>query len=210
MARAMTPLEKHRFKAVFPNLDVDQTVVTGEISIVYNCIAWTVGFSDRWIWPGDALADFDAFYHRFGFDPIIVNAGADAMAKAKKSYLTAAQKKILRDLRKRIPPEVQSNYEAAFGAWKDSWFSGGLAFNSNPHFRAVGKEYDSLIALGPSIIPLLVESLAEPDNFLALQLYDAIQSNDHLVVNIGPNDERIVEGEQGRARRVVQTWFANR
>ncbi len=64
--------------------------------------------------------------------------------------------------------------------------------------------------MGPAILPLVVESLADPENFFALQLYDAIQPNDQLVVQFEPADERVLEGEQGRARRVVQTWFANR
>ena len=37
----------------------------------------------------------------------------------------------------------------------------GLAISSNPHMRAVGREYDALIALGPSILPLLIEKLSE-------------------------------------------------
>ena len=64
--------------------------------------------------------------------------------------------------------------------------------------------------MGPAIIPLVVESLAEPDNFFALQLYDAIQSNEQLLVQYEADDERILEGEQGRAHRVVQSWFASR
>jgi hypothetical protein len=54
-----------------------------------------------------------------------------------------------------------------------------------------------------------VKKLAEPDNFLALTLYDAIQPNDKLVVQFAAGDERVLEGEQGRARRVVHAWFAN-
>ena len=82
--------------------------------------------------------------------------------------------------------------------------------SSDPHTRAAGKEFDSLIAFGPAILPLLIDKLADPENFLALQLYDAIQSDENLLVQYEPDDERIVEGEQGRARRVVQAWFANR
>ena len=67
MARPMTPAEKVRFKACFPSLDVDRSVVTGGASSVYNCIAWTVGVTNRWLWPGSSLANFDAFYKRFGF-----------------------------------------------------------------------------------------------------------------------------------------------
>jgi len=73
----------------------------------------------------------------------------------------------------------------------------------------VGAEFDALIGLGSGILPLVIEALAEPQNFLALQLYDAIQPNEKLIVHFEPRDERILEGEQGRARIVVQSWFAN-
>jgi len=59
-------------------------------------------------------------------------------------------------------------------------------------------------------LPLVVDKLADADNFLALQLYDAIQPDERLVVQYGPDDERILEGERGRARHVVQTWLTNR
>jgi hypothetical protein len=130
--------------------------------------------------------------------------------KTGRSYLSAAQRKALADVRARIPTDLRATYDRAFAAWKATWFRGGLAINSDPYSRAVGPEYDALIALGPGIIPLVVESLADPENFFALQLYDAIQPNDQLLVQFGPDDERVLEGEQGRARRVVQAWFANR
>src|SRR5438445_7036305 len=130
--------------------------------------------------------------------------------KTATSYLSAAQKRALHEERARVPEELRAAFDKAFDAWKATWFSGGLAISSNPHTRAVGKEYDALIAMGPAIIPLVVESLADPENFLALQLYDAIQPNEQLLVQYEPDDERILEGEQGRARRVVQAWFANR
>lgn len=126
-----------------------------------------------------------------------------------KSYLTGVEKKALREQLDSVPPQVRAAFEAAFSAWKDTWFSGGLAISSNPHTRAVGAEFDALIALGPAALPLVVEKLADPDNFLALQLYDAMQPNERLIVQFEPGDERILEGEQGRARRVVHAWFAN-
>src|SRR5438105_2959308 len=63
----MTPAEKQRFRTDFPNLDVNQAIVTNGPSRDYNCIAWTVGVMTAWIWPGNSIADFDAFYRRFGF-----------------------------------------------------------------------------------------------------------------------------------------------
>jgi hypothetical protein len=274
----MTAAEKTRFKGYFPALDVNKAVVTDNASHVYNCISWTVGVTNRWLWPGSTLASFDTFYRGFGFvragDGPIASWGhstinmthgsvsgpthgprweskcgadlriqhglnelvgssygrvvafyrrvrslsaanellAEEIVKEKlaKSYMTAAQRKVIAEEREQIDSESRSAYDSAFAAWKATWFEGGLAINSNPHTRAVGKEYDALIAMGPGIIPLVVESLADPENFIALQLYDAIQPNDRLLVQYELDDERILEGEQGRARRVVQVWFTNR
>jgi hypothetical protein len=130
--------------------------------------------------------------------------------KAAKSYLSAPQKRALRREIEHLPQDLRAVFDHSFAAWKRTWFSGGLAINSNPHTRAVGREYDELIALGARVLPLVVEQLAEPENFLALQLYDALQADEKLLVQFEPEDERILEGEQGRARRVVQAWFANR
>jgi hypothetical protein len=277
MPRPMTPAEKQRFRRHFPNLDVDQVIVTGEVSTVYNCISWTVGVTNRWLWPGSSIAHFETFYRGFGYirssnGPIAVwghstsnmthgsisglghgprwesKCGGDLRIQhglpelsgssygrvfaffrrsrlledvltstleqqmrenTGKPYMTAVQKKKLRDQINRLSPELRASFEAAFSAWKDTWFAGGLAISSNPQTRAVGKEYDALIALGPAILPLVVEKLTGPDNFLGLQLYDALQPNDRLIVQFEPEDELILEGEQGRARRVVQIWFAN-
>jgi hypothetical protein len=127
-----------------------------------------------------------------------------------RSYMTAAQKRALREKRERVPAELRAAFDKAFPVWKSTWFRGGLAISSNPHTRAIGKEYDALIALGPAILPLVIEQLADPENFLALQLYDSLQSNEKLLVQFEPDDERILEGEQGRAQRVVKAWFANK
>jgi hypothetical protein len=277
MARPMTPAEKQRFQGYFPSLDVNRAIVTGEVTTLYNCISWTVGITNRWLWPGNSLADFDTFYRGFGFirasDGTIAAWGISTSSmthgsvsgpghgprweskcggdlriqhglnelvsssyghvtgfyrrsrtllaayeaaredvmkeKTAKSYMSAAQRRILNEQRGRIPEGLQAAFEEAFAAWKNIWFRGGLAISSNPHTRAVGREYDALIALGPAILPLVIEKLADPENFLALQLYDAIQSSEKLRVQYEPDDERLLEGEQGRAQRAVQAWFAN-
>lgn len=86
--------------------------------------------------------------------------------------------------------------------------AGWLSVPTRTHAR-LGRSLTRLIALGPAILPLVIEKLTDPESFLALQLYDVIQLNERLLVQYGPDDERILEGEQGRARRVVQAWFAN-
>ncbi len=277
MPRPMTAPEKQRFRGLFPKLNVNQAVVTGEVSAVYNCLAWTVGLTDRWLWPGSSLVNFVLFYQGFGFiragdGPIAAwghsisgmthgsisgpghgprwesKCGADLRIhhglhelegssygrvlaffrktrfqkavfpplleqsmkeKTAKSYLTRGEKKALREQINLVPADLRAAFETAFREWKGAWFSGGLAISSDPHTRAVGKEFDALIALGSAILPLVIDKLADPENFLALQLYDAMQTNGRLLVQFEPEDERILEGEQGRARRVLQAWFAN-
>ena len=161
---------------------------------------------------GSSYGRVMAFYTRSRLLPAVNEPLVEGIVneKAPKSYLSAHQQKQLLAERDAIAAEVRDRFERAFDAWKQTWFSGGLAINSNPHSRAVGREYDALIALGPEVLPLVVEKLADPENFLALQLYDAMQPNERMVIHFGPDDERILEGEQGRARRVVNAWFANR
>ena len=125
-----------------------------------------------------------------------------------RSYLTESQRQALEAQTQGISAALRKRFDAAFAAWKQSWSRGGLAFSSNPRDRAVGKEFDRLIALGPAIIPLVVEKLADPENSFALQLYDTIQLDPNLVIHFPADDPRILEGEQGRARRVVQVWLA--
>jgi hypothetical protein len=283
--RPMTAVEKLRFRAFFPGLDVDAALVSGPATPAYNCIAWTVGLTTQWLWPGNTLAHFDTFYRRFGCarcsnGPIAVwghspsnmthgsisgaghgprwesKCGSDlriqhgllelagsryghvvayycrqsalenvfeeagnrakepassAMKrKTRSSYLSEANKTALQEQTRALPAGLREAFEKAFRAWKETWFRGGLAVDSNPQTRTAGTEYDALIALGPAVLPLVVEKLADPENFLALQLYDALQTEPNLLVHFEPDDERILEGEQGRARRVVQAWFANR
>jgi hypothetical protein len=152
-----------------------------------------------------------AYYRRDSALPDLYEAmRGGVMNSGAKSYISTAQRRALAREREGITGELRSAFEKAFAAWKSTWFSGSLAISSNTQTRTVGKEYEALIALGPRILPLVIDQLMHPDNFIALQLYDAIQPNEKLLVQFDRGDDRIREGEQGRARRTVQAWFANR
>jgi hypothetical protein len=64
--------------------------------------------------------------------------------------------------------------------------------------------------MGDAIIPLVVNELIQPDNFIALQLYDRLQNEPRLLVEHSAEDDLILEGEQGRAHRTVRTYIRNR
>ena len=60
----------------FPNLLTEYEVFgpsTGHVdelktkSGTYNCIAWSVGITGNWEWPGETVKEFDAFYRKHGF-----------------------------------------------------------------------------------------------------------------------------------------------
>src|ERR1700730_7138614 len=58
--------------------------------------------------------------------------------KLAKSYLSPAQKTLLRKEQAETPVKMRTAFETAFRAWKDTGYSGGLAISSDPHTRAVG------------------------------------------------------------------------
>ena len=132
-----------------------------------------------------------------------------ATKKTMKATITAKERSTLKSIAAEVDARTKEAFQTAFAAWKKTWFEGGLAISSDPHTRTVGREFDALVALGPKILPLLVERLAEPDNFLALQLYDTLQPSPKLIVQFEPDDERILSGEQGRAQEVVKQWLAS-
>ena len=73
MARSMTPAEKQFAKSNWPNINPDGLIVTGEATDVYNCLAWTLGITNSWVWPWSrppvSKQQFDVLYRSHGFDP---------------------------------------------------------------------------------------------------------------------------------------------
>jgi hypothetical protein len=77
--RAVTPLDKKRFKeerhvleteyaSVHPNLLTNYEVLgPSSEKRTYNCVAWSLGITDRWVWPGDRVEDFDALFAKHGY-----------------------------------------------------------------------------------------------------------------------------------------------
>jgi len=272
MARAMTPTEKTTYKGLFPKLDTDAAVVTDEATPVYNCLAWTLGFTDRWIWPGENAADFDRLYGQYGFQranngPIAawgqsqsqmthgcisgkghgprwesklgqllriqhglselegaaygkvqffydksqlaaVPPGANRVATLMDELrLTDADIKTLAAETNDVVPALRKRFEKLYAAWRKTWARADIALSSDPSAVRHSAEYLALAALGPQIIPLIVERLSKEDEFFALQLYDAVQENPALIISLH-SDERVLGGEQLRAMETVKRYLA--
>lgn len=273
MARDLTDDEKRILKGLFPQLQVDRVLVTAEATPVYNCIAWTLGITGSWVWPGSNLADFDALYARYGIKRIADgyiavwgNSPADLLHGSivgpvpyrlwesklgkylrilhEKEQLTsrdyghiiqhyskwaasdAAEREIelmnqrgpdmlsnaeqaeVGNVAGGVDPELAAQFDRKFEDWRATWSSPELAIHSNPAAFAQSKEFEELAAMGQEIVPLVVGKLAEPDNFLALTLYDRLMGMTDMVVQTVPDSEEAIEGEQGRALRTVRRYLS--
>lgn len=62
-----TPAKRSQFVGYFPRLR--SWKVTAPATGAYNCIAWSVGVTSQWIWPGNTVAVFDQFYGSYGWTP---------------------------------------------------------------------------------------------------------------------------------------------
>jgi hypothetical protein len=260
----MTNVEKARFRHNFPLLNVEGEIVTDEASISYNCIAWTVNCTDRWLWPGDDKQNFDAFYSLFGCFPTddgpialfenITNGSVHKITHGSKigfngwfeskcgedlrilhileelqnssygyivGYYSPVKHSVKSDMlkltnfeRQKIQMEAakvslkdREKFQTLFKEWKDLWLTDEPAFLSDPYTRAENNEFERLVEMGTESIPLVIEALAEPDNFFAISLYERLQQDTRLCAKINPNSPEVLQGEQSRAIQVIRKWL---
>jgi hypothetical protein len=73
MTRKLKPDEITYVKKYWPNLNVDKILVSGEQTVKYNCMAWTLGIVNKWIWPTEGRdatkEELDTLYKKFGIGP---------------------------------------------------------------------------------------------------------------------------------------------
>lgn len=67
--RWATPAEKKDLQKDYPKLKGKRVKITGDCTSRYNCIAWSVGDTSHWAWPGNTETDFDEFYEKNGCLP---------------------------------------------------------------------------------------------------------------------------------------------
>lgn len=71
VGRKPTTFESGELSHWFPNLETNEKWrVTGEACQSYNCIAWSVGVTGDWLWPGDHVDSFDKMYLSYGYVPL--------------------------------------------------------------------------------------------------------------------------------------------
>lgn len=277
MNRPLTIQEQARALFLWPNIDVNAVVVTDDATPRYNCLAWTLGFTNRWIWPWATAhptkVEFDAFYHSQGFSPAtfgpivvfglslnemthgaITGPEQDPRWESKcgtwlriqhglvemeggRSYgnvlgyyssseldtidtptiveggafmkfqkLSRTHAKYLKDRVQKIDPELRERFDQSYRAWREVWEHPMIVVSSNPRDRTHTPAFLDLIALGPDIVPLLMERLTHADEFFALQAVDRLLKPE-MIVRFQPTEPAALLGEQHRAFETVRRWI---
>ncbi|MFH4356240.1 MAG: hypothetical protein WDW20_05830 [Neisseriaceae bacterium] len=274
------------YGSFFPNLNFKTARITSIATHCYNCVAWSLGITDDWLWPADKLIpsaqstrleDFDKFYGKLGYkrvedpkeatiavwavtpprgEPFMTHASViradyqgqwssklgamvrmrhdprdlegDQYGKAIAYYRKIANEDLLK-LRAglfsspQLAPLSRAQYaklghkihqlssdfllkfDTRYEAWKETWFKGAERFSSDPASRTNSAEFKALVEMGPAILPLVVKHLLNPEEFMALQLYDTLQTKQELKVRYGEGFP-IYGGEKGRARKTTKLY----
>jgi hypothetical protein len=130
----------------------------------------------------------------------------EVLAAEPKSYLTRVQSLKLHDEIARIPPATRAEFERRYAAWRKTWSRPELAVRSDTRALRDSPEFAALVALGPSVLPLLIEKIAHPEAFFALQAYEGLAPD--WPQTLADAGGRIFESEQAKARRAVTDWLA--
>ena len=89
------------------------------------------------------------------------------------------QNHALESVIRKIDKQTISEFEARFSTWAQTWRAHHTAHLSNPAFVKDSKEFVALMKMGTAI------------------------------VHIDPEDDAMLEGEQGRAARTVEQWVSS-
>lgn len=56
--------DEENIKLAFPGLATDPVFrINSKVDVRYNCIAWSLFYSDRWVWPPSTFTDLDGVLH---------------------------------------------------------------------------------------------------------------------------------------------------
>ena len=122
-----------------------------------------------------------------------------------QSDLSGSQAARLRHEIAAIPGEIRRAFEERYRAWRKTWDSPALAVLSDTRSRRNSAEFAALVRLGPPILPLLIDKIAHPQEFFALQVYEVLRPD--WPANIEADGKPVFASEQAKARRAVQDWF---
>jgi hypothetical protein len=122
--------------------------------------------------------------------------------------LTAEQGDLVRARAASVDRPIRDRFDAAYAEWRATWSHPLVIVSSAPIDRSQSLQFLELVALGPDIVPLLMEKLLDPTEFFALVAVDRLIPPTLVVVR-ELDDDVVLQGEQGRAIETVQRWIAS-
>jgi len=125
------------------------------------------------------------------------------------AMIPTEQAALLHKIVSTVPGPLVREFESLFAAWRRSWFAGAMKFSSDTRDRTSTWAYRRLLDMGPAIIPLVVAKLQDPKNFIAIRLYDDLQTDPGLCVVHKAGDPVATTGLQGRAAQTMRLYLAN-
>jgi hypothetical protein len=114
----------------------------------------------------------------------------------------------LRQQVKKVKQEVKDLFEQAYAAWTQTWTQPAIQISSNPNDYARSQEFNDLVAMGPDILPLLVEKMGNGREFLVLKAIEQLLPS-NLIFRPAIDDPNIFGGEQLRAHMTAKRWLAS-
>ena len=103
----------------------------------------------------------------------------------------------------RLPADLRTRFEELYRDWRKSWERPDILVKSDAKAVRNTGEFEALVALGPRILPLVVNKLLQRREFFALQLYDVLQDRPELRAT-GP----FGMSEQARALASARLWLS--
>lgn len=124
-----------------------------------------------------------------------------------KAEVTREEKAYLQQMCTEVAPTIKDEFEKRLKLWNQAIKANPATLLSNDtHDYANLPQFDTLVEMGPSIVPLIVDKLCDEENFHLLVLYDTLQAELAKRITYEKGDVRALEGEQNRARRTVKLW----
>jgi hypothetical protein len=74
-------------------------------------------------------------------------------------------------------PNLFNTFQRGYQDWEVSWEDVKFLRSSNSADRAQGREWETLVAMGPTILPFVVDKLKDPDHIFAIHLYNELQTD---------------------------------
>jgi hypothetical protein len=143
-------------------------------------------------------------YYRFNWIRY-VSAWIRSILWRKRWWLMAPdQLRILDESVAGMDPALRERFDRLFDEWKLGWSSEEVAIHSDPAAVRRLPQFEALVELGPQALPALARKLADPENFFALQLYDALA--DQRLADLERAGPDRGAGEQGRAVAVAAAF----